>query len=59
MTNNQCIKTATHELGHALGFLGHVKDDTAIMKQGFISIFTLTDMDILHLQQIYNQEGLS
>lgn len=54
LTNNQCIKTGTHELGHALGFLGHITDDTAIMKQGIISIYTLTNKDKLHLQQVYN-----
>ena len=54
LTNSMYIKTATHELGHALGFLGHITDSTAIMTQGIIPIDQLTDKDINHLKQIYD-----
>ena len=55
-TENQDKKTAVHELGHALGFFGHITDSTAIMKQGIINIYELTDEDIDHLAQVYLEE---
>ena len=52
-TGTQYIKTTTHELGHCLGFVGHIVTQTAIMKQGTIDIYLLTEYDIEHLQQVY------
>ena len=54
LTDEQYIKTGTHELGHALGFFGDITDDICIMTQGIVPIHTLTNKDKLHLQQVYN-----
>ncbi len=45
-------RTATHEVGHALGFIGHSPDSSAVMYDE-PSVMTLTEIDKRHLRQIY------
>ena len=51
-------KTATHELGHALGYAGHSTTKGDIMYTSSTSNTTnaLTTRDINHLKQIYCKE---
>lgn len=51
---NQYKKTCTHELGHALGWLGHSSNSSDIMYGLSTSVTALTNRDINHLLQIYN-----
>lgn len=52
-TLNQTKKTCTHELGHALGWIGHSGTSSDIMYQSGSSITSLTYRDIQHLSQVY------
>lgn len=54
-TSDRYKKTATHELGHALGYKGHdTTYSTAVMWPQGHSTYTLCSRDRLHLQQVYN-----
>ncbi|WP_139902880.1 matrixin family metalloprotease [Clostridium thermarum] len=52
-TLNGYKKTATHELGHALGWRGHSSSTTDIMYESASTITELTTRDKEHLMQIY------
>ena len=52
-TANQYKKTCTHEIGHALGWIGHSSVSTDIMYYTGSSITALTNRDINHLAQVY------
>lgn len=53
MTSAQRIKTATYELGHALG-LDHTDGTNDIMKQGKLSITSLSSTDKSSYDEAYN-----
>jgi predicted Zn-dependent protease len=44
---------ATHELGHALGWMGHTPNSSAVMYHTESSVITLTNIDKNHLSQVY------
>lgn len=44
---------ATHELGHALGWMGHTPNSSAVMYHTQSSVETLTAIDKNHLSQVY------
>lgn len=46
-------KTTTHELGHALGWIGHSSNSNDIMYSASSSVTTLTSRDKNHLNQVY------
>ncbi|MGF2617493.1 matrixin family metalloprotease [Rossellomorea vietnamensis] len=46
-------KTTTHEIGHALGWLGHTSYSSDVMYAYASEITTLTSRDKRHLNQIY------
>ena len=52
-TINQYIKSCTHELGHALGYLGHSNSANDIMYNTASSVTSLTIRDKNHIRQIY------
>ncbi|MCR5828907.1 MAG: matrixin family metalloprotease [Lachnospiraceae bacterium] len=52
-TLNQTKKTCTHELGHALGWIGHSGTSSDIMYKHGSSTTSLTYRDIHHLSQVY------
>lgn len=52
-TTDQYKKTATHELGHALGWAGHSDTSTDIMYGSGSSVTELTTRDKRHLTQVY------
>ena len=58
LMENRYRMVATHELGHALGWMGHTSDPDSIMYPNIIlgvSITTLTDIDKRHLRQVYDR----
>lgn len=44
---------ATHELGHALGWMGHTTNTSAVMYHTQSNVITLTTIDKNHLSQVY------
>lgn len=52
-TLNQYKKTTTHEVGHALGWLGHSSNSSDIMYSGASSVTSLTIRDKRHILQFY------
>ena len=52
-TYSQYLKTCTHEMGHAMGWRGHATNNGWIMYQGSTSVTTLSQDEIDHLLQIY------
>lgn len=50
---NECKKTVTHELGHALGYDGHAGGTTSVMYYKRHVYYTLKAGEIAHLQQMY------
>lgn len=53
LTSSEYKKTATHELGHAMGYYGHDTYSTSVMTQGKSSQYTLNSRDKNHLSQVY------
>jgi len=53
-TMAEYTNTSTHELGHALGFLGHAGSSNAVMYAFGHSGYTLTTAEKNHLIQVYN-----
>lgn len=55
MDYNNYLKTATHEMGHILGWDGHPATDqpTWVMEQGISSVTSLSTNEKRHLSQIY------
>ena len=53
-TSSEYYKTATHEIGHALGWRGHSATYTDVMYYSENSYFYLTNQDISHLFQVYH-----
>lgn len=52
-TLNEYKKTATHELGHSLGWKGHSSNSNDIMYGTASSVTNLTSRDSNHLSQVY------
>ncbi|MFD1032841.1 matrixin family metalloprotease [Metaplanococcus flavidus] len=50
---NYYRKTATHEIGHALGWRGHSSSSNDIMYSSSSAVQNLTTRDKVHLNQIY------
>lgn len=55
MNYNNYLKTASHELGHGLGWRGHPSSNqsTWVMQQGILENITLSTNEKRHLSQIY------
>lgn len=55
MNANNYTKTASHEMGHAMGWRGHPSTDhpTWVMEQGILENKTLSTGEKKHLSQIY------
>ena len=53
LSYNNFIKTATHEVGHAMGWRGHSSPANWVMTQGKIETITLSTEEKNHLHQIY------
>lgn len=55
MNTNNTIKTATHELGHGMGWLGHpaTYQPTWVMQQGLLENTSLSSDEVWHLFQLY------
>jgi len=54
ISTNLVQNTVIHELGHAIGWLGHSNTPRDIMSEGRDLYNTLSDADILHLKQVYD-----
>ena len=52
-TTDNYTNTATHELGHALGWMGHSTVNTDIMYAYCNGITVLSSAEKIHLSQIY------
>jgi predicted Zn-dependent protease len=52
-TSAEYYKTAVHEFGHSLGWIGHGPSLPNVMAQGNSSIYVLSETDIDHLKQVY------
>lgn len=52
-TTDEYENTCIHELGHALGWLGHSSNSSDIMYSYGSSVTTLTTRDSEHLSQVY------
>lgn len=52
-TTDEYKKTCTHELGHALGWVGHSSNSSDIMYSSGSSVTSLTTRDSNHLSQVY------
>lgn len=52
-TTDEYKKTCTHELGHALGWVGHSSNSSDIMYSLGSSVTSLTTRDSKHLSQVY------
>lgn len=55
LTHNAYVKTASHELGHALGWYGHPNTGSSswVMAQGISTNTTLYEAEKMHLAQVY------
>jgi hypothetical protein len=55
MNQNNYYKTASHEIGHTMGWRGHPSSDqpTWVMQQGRLENLTLNVLEKYHLRQIY------
>jgi len=52
-TLNIYMNAATHELGHALGWMGHSTDKNDVMGAYSFGLYKLSDHDKCHLSQVY------
>ena len=52
-TSAEYIKTALHELGHAVGWNGHSANTSDVMYGYGSSVTVLTNRDKNHLSQVY------
>ena len=52
-TENQYKNTASHEIGHAIGWNGHGSSSNMIMYSSNSSVITLSTNDVLHIAQMY------
>ena len=55
-TENEYKKTTMHELGHALGWMGHSSNEADIMWSGASSLTSLSNRDIKQIIQLYTDE---
>lgn len=52
-TTTRCKNIATHELGHALGWIGHITTSGYVMYTSESNTYTLKTEDKRHLAQVY------